>query len=97
MATSIPRCVGLLADFVMSMPRGPPSSGNLKDAAQILSLGDVSPRRYLPSKRGVDHALSSGCLRHQPTDPSPPSSSVVKEFADVARGNAVVSFPRGGT
>jgi tRNA (adenine57-N1/adenine58-N1)-methyltransferase len=80
----------LLSDFVMSMPRGA-AIIYPKDAAQILSLGDI-----FPGARVVEAGVGSGALSLWLLRGIGPTGSLTSferrdEFAQVARGN-VVSF-----
>ncbi|HEY0258580.1 MAG TPA: tRNA (adenine-N1)-methyltransferase [Lacisediminihabitans sp.] len=80
----------LLADFVMSMPRGA-AIVYPKDAAQILGLGDI-----FPGAKVVEAGVGSGALSLWLLRGIGPTGSLLSferrpEFADVARGN-VVSF-----
>ena len=80
----------LLGDFVMSMPRGA-AIIYPKDAAQILSLGDVFPGATVVEAGVGSGALSLWLLRGIGPTGSLTSFERRQEFADVARGN-VVSF-----
>lgn len=77
----------LLADFVMSMPRGA-AIVYPKDAAQILSLADV-----FPGARVVEAGVGSGALSLHLLRAIGPEGELFsferrEEFADIARGNA---------
>jgi tRNA (adenine57-N1/adenine58-N1)-methyltransferase len=80
----------LLNDFVMSMPRGA-AIIYPKDAAQILSLGDIFPGATVVEAGVGSGALSLWLLRGIGPTGSLTSFERREEFADVARGN-VVSF-----
>jgi tRNA (adenine57-N1/adenine58-N1)-methyltransferase len=80
----------LLNDFVMSMPRGA-AIIYPKDAAQILSLGDIFPGAKVVEAGVGSGALSLWLLRGIGPSGSLTSFERREEFADVARGN-VVSF-----
>jgi tRNA (adenine57-N1/adenine58-N1)-methyltransferase len=78
----------LLGDFVMSMPRGA-AIVYPKDAAQILSVGDI-----FPGARVVEAGVGSGALSLSLLRGIGPSGSLTSferrpEFADVAQGNVV--------
>ncbi|HAM27173.1 MAG TPA: SAM-dependent methyltransferase, partial [Microbacteriaceae bacterium] len=80
----------LLSDFVMSMPRGA-AIIYPKDAAQILSLGDI-----FPGARVIEAGVGSGALSLWLLRGIGPTGSLTsferrEEFAQVARAN-VVSF-----
>jgi tRNA (adenine57-N1/adenine58-N1)-methyltransferase len=80
----------LLTDFVMSMPRGA-AIIYPKDAAQILSLGDIFPGATVVEAGVGSGALSLWLLRGIGPTGTLTSFERRQEFADVARGN-VVSF-----
>ena len=80
----------LLNDFVMSMPRGA-AIIYPKDAAQILSLGDIFPGATVVEAGVGSGALSLWLLRGIGPTGSLASFERREEFAQVARGN-VVSF-----
>lgn len=76
----------LLADFVMSMPRGA-AIVYPKDAAQIVSLADV-----FPGSRVVEAGVGSGALSLHLLRATGPEGELFsferrEEFADIARGN----------
>jgi tRNA (adenine57-N1/adenine58-N1)-methyltransferase len=78
----------LLGDFVMSMPRGA-AIVYPKDAAQILSLGDIFPGATV-----VEAGVGSGALSLWLLRAIGPSGSLISferraEFAEVAQANAV--------
>jgi tRNA (adenine57-N1/adenine58-N1)-methyltransferase catalytic subunit len=80
----------LLADFVMSMPRGA-AIVYPKDAAQILSLGDIFPGATVVEAGVGSGALSLWLLRAIGDTGHLTSFERREEFARVATGN-VVSF-----
>jgi tRNA (adenine57-N1/adenine58-N1)-methyltransferase len=80
----------LLGDFVMSMPRGA-AIIYPKDAAQILSLGDIFPGAHVVEAGVGSGALSLWLLRGIGPTGSLLSFERRDEFAQVARAN-VVSF-----
>ncbi|MCU1585086.1 MAG: tRNA (adenine-N1)-methyltransferase [Microbacteriaceae bacterium] len=80
----------LLTDFVMSMPRGA-AIIYPKDAAQILSIGDIFPGAKVVEAGVGSGALSLWLLRGIGPTGTLTSFERRQEFADVARGN-VVSF-----
>ncbi|KQX06981.1 MULTISPECIES: tRNA (adenine-N1)-methyltransferase [unclassified Leifsonia] len=78
----------LLADFVMSMPRGA-AIIYPKDAAQILALADIFPGATVVEAGVGSGALSLWLLRAIGPAGRLASFERREEFADVARGNAV--------
>ena len=80
----------LLRDFVMSMPRGA-AIVYPKDAAQILTLGDVFPGATVVEAGVGSGALALSLLRAIGDAGTLLSFERREEFADVARGN-VTSF-----
>ncbi len=76
----------LLADFVMSMPRGA-AIVYPKDAAQILSLGDIFPGATVVEAGVGSGALSLSLLRGIGAAGRLISFERREEFADIARGN----------
>ncbi|MEL4318314.1 tRNA (adenine-N1)-methyltransferase [Leifsonia sp. YIM 134122] len=77
----------LLADFVMSMPRGA-AIIYPKDAAQILALADIFPGATVVEAGVGSGALSLWLLRAIGPAGRLASFERREEFADVARGNA---------
>lgn len=80
----------LLADFVMSMPRGA-AIVYPKDAAQIVAFADVFPGAVVVEAGVGSGALSLWLLRAIGAEGRLRSFERRQEFADVARGN-VTSF-----
>jgi tRNA (adenine57-N1/adenine58-N1)-methyltransferase len=78
----------LLGDFVMSMPRGA-AIVYPKDAAQILSLGDIFPGARVVEAGVGSGALSLWLLRGIGPDGSLTSFERRPEFAEVAQANVV--------
>jgi tRNA (adenine57-N1/adenine58-N1)-methyltransferase len=76
----------LLADYVMSMPRGA-AIVYPKDAAQILALADIHPGATVVEAGVGSGALSLWLLRALGTTGRLYSFERREEFADVARGN----------
>ncbi|CAG7602663.1 tRNA (adenine-N1)-methyltransferase [Leucobacter soli] len=76
----------LLADFVMSMPRGA-AIVYPKDAAQILSLADIFPGALVVEAGVGSGALSLHLLRAVGTDGELRSFERREEFAEIARAN----------
>lgn len=76
----------LLADFVMSMPRGA-AIIYPKDAAQILAQADIFPGARVVEAGVGSGALSLWLLRAIGSDGRLNSFERREEFADVARGN----------
>jgi tRNA (adenine57-N1/adenine58-N1)-methyltransferase len=76
----------LLGDFVMSMPRGA-AIVYPKDAAQILSLGDIFPGATVVEAGVGSGALSLSLLRAIGPAGTLTSFERRSEFADVAAGN----------
>lgn len=85
----------LLADFVMSMPRGA-AIVYPKDAAQILSLADVFPGATVVEAGVGSGALSISLLRAVGPGGRLVSFERRKDFADIARANVAAflgAFP----
>jgi tRNA (adenine57-N1/adenine58-N1)-methyltransferase catalytic subunit len=80
----------LLADFVLSMPRGAQVIYP-KDAAQIVGFGDIGPGMRVLEAGAGSGALSCSLLRAVGSSGSLTSYERREDFADVARGN-VTSF-----
>jgi tRNA (adenine57-N1/adenine58-N1)-methyltransferase len=76
----------LLTDFVMSMPRGA-AIVYPKDAAQILSIGDIFPGAQVVEAGVGSGALALSLLRAVGPTGTLQSFERREEFADVARGN----------
>ena len=81
----------LLADFVLSMPRGAQVIYP-KDAAQIVGFGDVGPGMRVLEAGAGSGALSCSLLRAVGTTGSLTSYERREDFADVARGNVGAFF-----
>ncbi len=81
----------LLADFVLSMPRGAQVIYP-KDAAQIVGFGDVGPGMRVLEGGAGSGALSCSLLRAVGTTGSLTSYERREDFADVARGNVAAFF-----
>ncbi|BDZ66377.1 tRNA (adenine-N1)-methyltransferase [Agromyces mangrovi Wang et al. 2018] len=81
----------LLADFVMSMPRGA-AIVYPKDAAQILAQADIFPGATVVEAGVGSGALSLWLLRAIGSDGRLMSFERREEFADVARGNVQTYF-----
>ena len=75
----------LLADFVLSMPRGAQVIYP-KDAAQIVGFGDVGPGMRVLEAGAGSGALSCSLLRAVGSGGSLTSYERREDFADVARG-----------
>ncbi|KQS65926.1 SAM-dependent methyltransferase [Modestobacter sp. Leaf380] len=76
----------LLADFVLSMPRGAQVIYP-KDAAQIVGFGDIGPGMRVLEAGAGSGALSCSLLRAVGTGGTLTSYERREDFADVARGN----------
>lgn len=81
----------LLADFVMSMPRGA-AIVYPKDAAQILALADIHPGATVVEAGVGSGALSLWLLRTLGDSGRLVSFERREEFADVARGNVATAL-----
>jgi tRNA (adenine57-N1/adenine58-N1)-methyltransferase catalytic subunit len=81
----------LLADFVLSMPRGAQVIYP-KDAAQIVAFGDVGPGMRVLEAGAGSGALTCSLLRAVGTTGSVTSYERREDFADVARGNVGAFF-----
>jgi tRNA (adenine57-N1/adenine58-N1)-methyltransferase len=80
----------LLADFVVSMPRGA-AVVYPKDAAQIITLADIFPGAHVVEAGAGSGALACALLRAVGVDGLVSSYERREEFADIARKN-VESF-----
>jgi tRNA (adenine57-N1/adenine58-N1)-methyltransferase len=80
----------LLADFVLSMPRGAQVIYP-KDAAQIVGFGDIGPGMRVLEAGAGSGALTCSLLRAVGQDGAVTSYERREDFADVARAN-VTSF-----
>jgi tRNA (adenine57-N1/adenine58-N1)-methyltransferase len=81
----------LLADFVLSMPRGAQVIYP-KDAAQIVGFGDVGPGMRVLEAGAGSGALTCSLLRAVGSEGSVTSYERREDFADVARGNVEAFF-----
>jgi tRNA (adenine57-N1/adenine58-N1)-methyltransferase catalytic subunit len=81
----------LLADFVLSMPRGAQVIYP-KDAAQIVGFGDVGPGLRVLEAGAGSGALTCSLLRAVGSGGSVTSYERREDFADVARGNVAAFF-----
>jgi tRNA (adenine57-N1/adenine58-N1)-methyltransferase len=81
----------LLADFVLSMPRGAQVIYP-KDAAQIVGFGDVGPGMRVLEAGAGSGALSCSLLRAVGAGGSVTSYERREDFADVARANVGAFF-----
>ena len=81
----------LLADFVLSMPRGAQVIYP-KDAAQIVGFGDVGPGMRVLEAGAGSGALSCSLLRAVGAGGSLTSYERREDFADVARSNVGAFF-----
>jgi tRNA (adenine57-N1/adenine58-N1)-methyltransferase len=81
----------LLADFVLSMPRGAQVIYP-KDAAQIVGSGDVGPGMRVLEAGAGSGALSCSLLRAVGSTGRLTSYERREDFADVARGNVAAFF-----
>jgi tRNA (adenine57-N1/adenine58-N1)-methyltransferase len=81
----------LLADFVLSMPRGAQVIYP-KDAAQIVGFGDVGPGMRVLEAGAGSGALSCSLLRAVGSEGRLTSYERREDFADVARANVAAFF-----
>jgi tRNA (adenine57-N1/adenine58-N1)-methyltransferase catalytic subunit len=81
----------LLADFVLSMPRGAQVIYP-KDAAQIVGFGDVGPGMRVLEAGAGSGALTCSLLRAVGSGGTVTSYERREDFADVARGNVGAFF-----
>jgi tRNA (adenine57-N1/adenine58-N1)-methyltransferase catalytic subunit len=81
----------LLADFVLSMPRGAQVIYP-KDAAQIVGFGDIGPGMRVLEAGAGSGALACSLLRAVGADGRLTSYERREEFADVARANVSAFF-----
>jgi tRNA (adenine57-N1/adenine58-N1)-methyltransferase len=81
----------LLADFVLSMPRGAQVIYP-KDAAQIVGFGDIGPGMRVLEAGAGSGALSCSLLRAVGTSGALTSYERREDFADVARSNVAAFF-----
>jgi tRNA (adenine57-N1/adenine58-N1)-methyltransferase len=81
----------LLADFVLSMPRGAQVIYP-KDAAQIVGFGDIGPAMRVLEAGAGSGALSCSLLRAVGSEGSLTSYERREDFADVARSNVGAFF-----
>jgi tRNA (adenine57-N1/adenine58-N1)-methyltransferase len=81
----------LLADFVLSMPRGAQVIYP-KDAAQIVGFGDVGPGMRVLEAGAGSGALTCSLLRAVGSEGSVTSYERREDFAEVARGNVEAFF-----
>ncbi len=81
----------LLADFVLSMPRGAQVIYP-KDAAQIVAFGDIGPGMRVLEAGAGSGALSCSILRAVGESGSLVSYERREDFADVARANVEAFF-----
>jgi tRNA (adenine57-N1/adenine58-N1)-methyltransferase len=81
----------LLADFVLSMPRGAQVIYP-KDAAQIVGFGDIGPGMRVLEAGAGSGALSCSLLRAVGEHGTLTSYERREDFADVARGNVDAFF-----
>jgi tRNA (adenine57-N1/adenine58-N1)-methyltransferase catalytic subunit len=81
----------LLADFVLSMPRGAQVIYP-KDAAQIVGFGDVGPGMRVLEAGAGSGALTCSLLRAVGSEGSVTSYERREDFADVARSNVGAFF-----
>jgi tRNA (adenine57-N1/adenine58-N1)-methyltransferase len=81
----------LLADFVLSMPRGAQVIYP-KDAAQIVGFGDVGPGMRVLEAGAGSGALSCSLLRAVGSEGRVTSYERREDFADVARANVAAFF-----
>jgi tRNA (adenine57-N1/adenine58-N1)-methyltransferase len=81
----------LLADFVLSMPRGAQVIYP-KDAAQIVGFGDVGPGMRVLEAGAGSGALTCSLLRAVGSGGSVTSYERREDFAEVARGNVEAFF-----
>jgi tRNA (adenine57-N1/adenine58-N1)-methyltransferase len=83
----------LLADYVMSMPRGA-AVIYPKDAAQIVAMGDIFPGAHVVEAGVGSGALSMSLLRAVGDDGRLVSFERREDFAQVAQANARAFFGR---
>jgi tRNA (adenine57-N1/adenine58-N1)-methyltransferase len=83
----------LLADYVMSMPRGA-AVVYPKDSAQIVTMADIFPGARVVEAGVGSGALSLSLLRAIGYDGELVSFERREDFADIARGNARAFFGR---
>jgi tRNA (adenine57-N1/adenine58-N1)-methyltransferase len=81
----------LLADFVLSMPRGAQVIYP-KDAAQIVGFGDIGPGMRVLEAGAGSGALTCSLLRAVGRDGAVTSYERREDFADVARANVTAFF-----
>ncbi|MEP6649755.1 MAG: tRNA (adenine-N1)-methyltransferase [Lapillicoccus sp.] len=81
----------LLADYVMSMPRGA-AVVYPKDSAQIVTMADIFPGARVVEAGVGSGALSMSLLRAIGEDGELVSFERREDFADIARGNARAFF-----
>ena len=81
----------LLADFVLSMPRGAQVIYP-KDAAQIVGFGDIGPGMRVLEAGAGSGALTCSLLRAVGSGGAVTSYERREDFADVARGNVGAFF-----
>nr|WP_305036220.1 tRNA (adenine-N1)-methyltransferase [Micromonospora sp. Llam0] len=81
----------LLADYVLSMPRGAQVIYP-KDAAQIVAMGDVFPGARVLEAGAGSGALTCSLLRAVGTDGEVHSYEARADFAEVARANVQAFF-----
>ncbi|MGY1780553.1 tRNA (adenine-N1)-methyltransferase [Geodermatophilus sp. SYSU D01036] len=81
----------LLADFVLSMPRGAQVIYP-KDAAQIVGSGDIGPGMRVLEAGAGSGALTCSLLRAVGVSGRVTSYERREDFADVARGNVAAFF-----
>ncbi|WP_457046752.1 tRNA (adenine-N1)-methyltransferase [Geodermatophilus sp. SYSU D01180] len=81
----------LLADFVLSMPRGAQVIYP-KDAAQIVGSGDIGPGMRVLEAGAGSGALTCSLLRAVGASGRVTSYERREDFADVARGNVAAFF-----
>jgi tRNA (adenine57-N1/adenine58-N1)-methyltransferase len=81
----------LLADFVLSMPRGAQVIYP-KDAAQIVGFGDIGPGMRVLEAGAGSGALTCSLLRAVGSGGAVTSYERREDFADVARGNVEAFF-----
>ena len=83
----------LLADYVMSMPRGA-AVVYPKDSAQIVTMADIFPGAHVVEAGVGSGALSMSLLRAIGETGELVSFERREDFADIARGNARAFFGR---
>jgi tRNA (adenine57-N1/adenine58-N1)-methyltransferase catalytic subunit len=81
----------LLADFVVSMPRGA-AVVYPKDAAQIITMADIFPGAHVVEAGAGSGALTCSLLRAVGPDGTVSSYERREDFADVARSNVSAFF-----